>query len=370
VEDESRTKSASMWSSSVDARSPASPERSLPADLVLDGGGVKGIGLVGAVSHLEEAGYRFQRVAGTSAGAIVGALVAAGMPSEGLKALMREVDYRRFQDRGFLGRVPLAGKPLSLLLRKGIYRGSYLTRWLADLLAGLGVRTFGDLRITDDSGTSLRPEQRYRLVVMATDLSRGTVVRLPWDYARYGLDPDSQPVAEAVRASAAIPYFFLPVSIADASGGTSLLVDGCIVSDFPVDVFDRTDGRPPRWPTFGVKLSAHPEAAQATRAIGGPLRLGSALMSTVAQAQDQRQFEDPCGRARTIFVNTEPVRHSDFQLNRMTQERLYREGHRAAEKFLADWSWERYLTVCRASCRCGSQHVTEGGSDVVGASGR
>ena len=47
------------------------------ADLVLEGGGVKGIALVGAISVLEERGYQFRRVAGTSAGAIVGALVAA-----------------------------------------------------------------------------------------------------------------------------------------------------------------------------------------------------------------------------------------------------------------------------------------------------
>lgn len=47
------------------------------ADLVLEGGGVKGIALVGAISVLEERGYEFQRVAGTSAGTIVGSLVAA-----------------------------------------------------------------------------------------------------------------------------------------------------------------------------------------------------------------------------------------------------------------------------------------------------
>ena len=39
----------------------------LLADLALEGGGVKGIGIVGAVSVLAEAGYRFQRVAGSSA---------------------------------------------------------------------------------------------------------------------------------------------------------------------------------------------------------------------------------------------------------------------------------------------------------------
>ncbi len=49
----------------------------MDADLVLEGGGVKGIGLVGAYSELSKAGYAFHRIAGTSAGAIVGALIAA-----------------------------------------------------------------------------------------------------------------------------------------------------------------------------------------------------------------------------------------------------------------------------------------------------
>jgi predicted acylesterase/phospholipase RssA len=47
------------------------------ADLVLEGGGVNGIALVRVISVLEQRGYRFRRVAGTSAGAIVGSLVAA-----------------------------------------------------------------------------------------------------------------------------------------------------------------------------------------------------------------------------------------------------------------------------------------------------
>jgi NTE family protein len=47
------------------------------ADSVLEGGGVKAIALVGAISILEERGYQLRRVAGTSAGAIVGSLVAA-----------------------------------------------------------------------------------------------------------------------------------------------------------------------------------------------------------------------------------------------------------------------------------------------------
>ncbi len=33
-----------------------------------------------------------------------------------------------------------------------------------------------------------------------------------------------------------------------------------MLSNFPIEVFDRTDGKPPRWPTFGIKLSARPAA--------------------------------------------------------------------------------------------------------------
>ena len=48
-------------------------------NLVFEGGGVKGIGLAGALAVAEERGYRWENVAGTSAGAIVAAMVAADL---------------------------------------------------------------------------------------------------------------------------------------------------------------------------------------------------------------------------------------------------------------------------------------------------
>ena len=60
------------------------------ADLVLAGGGVKGIAHAGVLSVLHEHGYRFERAAGTSAGAIVAALVAAAMFPPRMQKLPRE----------------------------------------------------------------------------------------------------------------------------------------------------------------------------------------------------------------------------------------------------------------------------------------
>ena len=72
-------------------------------DAVFEGGGVKGIGLAGAVSVLDEHGYTFENVAGTSAGAIVAALVAAGYTAAELKDTVSAIDYGKFEDPGALG---------------------------------------------------------------------------------------------------------------------------------------------------------------------------------------------------------------------------------------------------------------------------
>ena len=52
---------------------------------VFEGGGVRGIGHVGAVCRMEQAGWQFEDTAGSSAGAIIAALLAAGYTGEELK---------------------------------------------------------------------------------------------------------------------------------------------------------------------------------------------------------------------------------------------------------------------------------------------
>ena len=90
---------------------------------------------------------------------------------------------------------------------------------------------------------------------MATDVTNGRLLRLPWDYDVLGLDPDEQLVADAVRASISIPLYFDPVIVRHGTTGARItLVDGGVLSNYPIEIFDRTDLRPPRWPTLGVKV--------------------------------------------------------------------------------------------------------------------
>jgi NTE family protein len=321
----------------------------LYADLVLSGGGVKGVALAGAVAALNDGGYRARRVSGTSAGAIVGALVAAGLTGRALTATALRMDFAKFADKVPLDQVPLLGPGLALLADDGLYRGDYARQWIADELAELGVRTFGDLRLNDDQ---LPPEKRYKLVVTCADVTLGRLIRLPWDYRGvYDLDPDQQLVADAIRSSMSIPLLYRPTTLTNPlSEVRSTLVDGGVVSNFPIDSLDRTDGKPPRWPTFGVTLLPDIPGPDGTllplwlnKIMPAPVHLLEKVITTALVGRDQAYENKPWVRARTIQVDSDQVGFTDFNLNQAQVHQLHDDGYQAAEQFLHTWDWESYL---------------------------
>ena len=60
---------------------------------VFEGGGIRGIGHVGAACVFEKNGYEFINLAGSSAGAIVASLLAAGYQCDEIKKEMKQLDY-------------------------------------------------------------------------------------------------------------------------------------------------------------------------------------------------------------------------------------------------------------------------------------
>lgn len=329
-------------------------DQPLIADLVLSGGGVKGIALAGAVAALNDAGYRPWRVSGTSAGAIVGALVASGLVGDALTEAALRLDYEKFADRVPLDRVPVLGPGLALLLDDGLYQGDYAHQWIADELAALGVRTFADLRLDD---RQLPPERRYKLVVTCADITLGRLIRLPWDYRPvYGLDPDRQLVADAVRASMSIPLLFRPSTLTNPlTGAPSTLVDGGVVSNFPIDSLDRTDGKPPRWPTFGITLLPQIPGPDGTllprwlnHVVPPPVHVLEGVITTALVGRDQAYQHQPWVEARTIEVRSESVGFAQFSLSPQQIRELHDDGYQAAVRFLAGWNWEDYLRRFRS----------------------
>ncbi len=325
------------------------------ADVVLEGGGVKGIGLAGAVARLDR-DFHFERAAGTSAGAIVAALVAAGVTGDEIRAALLEFPFMKAVDKDLLDQIPIVGPVASLLLERGVFETGFVRDWLAAELERRGVRTFGDLRHEDD-GSSLPRDRRYKLVVTATDVTSGELLYLPWDYRpRFGIDPDKQLVADAVAASIAIPFFYEPVYLTNRHTQEShVLVDGGVLSNFPITVFDRTDGENPRWPTFGVKIIPRlPSHNREVLPLAGRIPIAGirqleAVTATLIVGRDQTYLGRPCVAMRTMQVDTHEVGVVEFTVDDARKQQVFQNGWREADRFISRWDWQRYSLVAALS---------------------
>lgn len=309
-------------------------------DLVLEGGGVKGIALVGAATALVENGYTFARIGGSSAGAMVGSIMAAmqhaNEPFSRVDDIMRTIDYMAFLDRRpaakYLKWWPRGADAWGVLFHLGAHPGNHLDQWLRGVLRDLGVRTFGDLYF-DDPGSSLPQDKSFRLVVTASDVSRQRTMFLPWDLPAHDRDPFDYPVARAVRASSAIPFFFEPVKV-NSQFGKLTLVDGSLLRTYPIDVFDRTDGKPSRWPTLGVRLSSPAGERAKAKPVTSPVALLENLIKTTVDSTQVRHVSDPTSIDRSIFAKPKGVRFTDFHLTPEQRTSLFEAGHRAATQWV------------------------------------
>ena len=323
---------------------------SLKADAVFEGGGVKGIGLAGALAVAEEKGYQWENVAGTSAGAIVAALVAAGYTAVELKEIMQELNYNNFKDATPLDRIPVAGPLASLIFEKGIYEGKFFEDWIRELLKAKNAETFNNLIIEDHREDE---QYRFKLRVIASDITRGRLLVLPQDIVDFGRKPEDLDVAEAVRMSMSIPFFYEPIKLENQNTGqTSYIVDGGLLSNFPVWLFD-TEGETPSWPTFGFKLTEPKEGKPNN--IRGPITLLTALFSTMMEAHDARYIEDE-NFTRTIPIPTLGIGTTEFDISQEKSEALYQSGRKAAEKFFTTWDFQKYVD----NYRKGKPHMPRG----------
>ncbi len=334
--------------------------RAKRCDLVCEGGGVKGIGLAGAYEVLEHAGFEPMSVAGTSAGAITAAAIAAGYSAAELKELVMSMDYNAFMDKGWEDRLPAFEKTLSIVKDHGIYEGDYFLEWMRALLAKKDVHTFGDLRHKPRTDGA-ENEFEHRLQVIVSDVTTHEMLVLPRDADKLGFEPDELEVALAVRMSMSIPIFFEPVTVMNERHNREhVLVDGGMLSNYPVWLFD-CHGREPKWPTFGLLLVEpdpkkpvgerleKPELAR--RGALGLVPFLKSLAQTMMQAHD-RMYVEEANWARTIGIPTLGVGTTEFDLPHDRALELYESGRGAAQKFLDRWSFEGYL----AEFRSGKEH--------------
>ena len=291
-------------------------------DGVFSGGGIKGFALIGACREIEKRGFRFKNVAGTSAGSIIAALIAAKYTSEEIYQLVDELNLEKFLDpRNTI--IPFAvTKWLLLYWRLGLYKGEALEKWIAEKLAARGIRKFSDL-----------PPKELR--VIASDLTNGRLIVLPDDLINYGIDPGSFSIAKAIRMSCSLPYFFEPVKLT-ANRSTSIIVDGGVLSNFPMWLFDKENMKKVR-PVLGVKLS-HNMIDRPKNKINNALNMFEALFETMKDAHDARYISRKHA-SNIIFIPTEGVLTTEFQLTQEKKRELVELGGKCARDFFSQWSY-------------------------------
>jgi NTE family protein len=316
-------------------------------DVVIEGGGVKGIGAIGALYALEECDLRFRKIAGTSAGALNAAFLACAGKSAAdhktalLLDILANIDFLSFADGGDDARavVKLLTLPESesaletmltrakitvaaarnmneVLLRLGLNPGGRLKAFLChefEKLNGGAEFTVGSLRrkwrvdAIVVGGEML--EQDFQIV--ASDISRRQKAVFPLDLEDYVRDGNSILIGDLVRASASIPMFFAPFRLGDFSTppenikapASTCFVDGFIVSNFPLSLFDVSDfAASPRCPTFGITIDDHSEEHEPEHEIDNLVKLSLAIFQTASQHGDKGYIKNHPSNATRIIT--------------------------------------------------------------------
>jgi NTE family protein len=337
------------------------PQLPREADAVFEGGGVKGIAFAGAIQVAEQAGVEeWRNVAGTSAGSIAACLLAAGYRAADLDDILT-VKYRKFADYG-LGGLPRG--VVNSLWRRGLAPGRFFTGWLQDHLArsplgrALGGRepTFADIVRTDlpaDLTDDERSRALYRLRVIASDVTAGRMLVLPQDIAGFSLTkdgpeltPDTLTLTQAVRMSMSFPFLYTPVTLYEG-GRAHYIVDGGLLSNFPVWLFDSGGTRAPARPTWGFRVHGGTTSEQPVpyRAIKLPfwrVALAMAMFQAASEAWD-RDRAAKVQAARTVDIPTGRISTTDFGLSDDDAAFLRTSGEDSAHRFFASDETREYL---------------------------
>lgn len=365
-------------------------------DLVQSGGGALGFALLGYVYAMEELGIRFISLGGTSAGALSSALLGAVDVPQNKRALtvleeLLNLEINKFIDGGNDAQALIAGLSQKstklgivynafrqvddLLFRKekGINRGHELFGWIESVLHRHGVANTNDLLTRmnsfDDSLSINLPvanikensiDIKAKLSVFAADITTYTKAEFPAMNDLYFMKPDKISPAVYIHASMAVPFLFDPVKVCPLPDDSHVisrwrsaktafyrgdipreveLVDGGILSNFPIDVFHVWDRLPTR-PTFGAHLGQNRTKPSLTSSVKDVLWQS---FNASRRIRDQEAFiRDPELFRLVAHIHDGDIPWFNLQLSDNEKIQLFKNGVFAACRFLKIFDWPAY----------------------------
>jgi len=292
----------------VEAQQPAAACQAGITALVLSGGGAKGLAHVGVIAALEAAGIRPQLIVGTSIGAIIGSLYASGYTAHEIDSISRGLaGGDLFESKELRGPTAWGGLLPMVLWEAGddgfSLQGSAVRQHEVNAVLN-STMLRGNLIARGDFDRLPIP-----LRIVATDVLDRSVVTI-----REG------DLAQAVRASIAIPLVFTPERIGDRT-----LTDGGLSANIPVGVA-RAQG------ATRVLVSDVTERPADTLGLDSPLVMADRLLNWLF-----RQPDDSLGAADLLIrSNVEGFRSLDF--SPASVDSLIRLGRIAGDAMVAQWA--------------------------------
>jgi NTE family protein len=350
-------------------------------NLVFEGGGVKGIAYIGAMGVLEKKGIlkNIKRVGGASAGAINALLFGLGYTNEETQEILWKLNFNAFEDGS-----GLLFNAIRLFRRFGWFKGNFFKNWIGGLIekkTGDKHATFGDI-------SRLKEALGFREISMiGTNLS----TRFSEVYSSE-LTPDMR-LADAVRISMSIPLFFRAVR----DDRRNVLVDGGVLENYPVKLFDREKYIDPaerktnalatpyyattnealeegesryvfNKETLGFRLDSKEEIQifrdhrrPPAHAIRGFIEYAQGLIGTLLEAQSSQHLHGDDWQ-RTIYVDTLGVKTTQFDLDDATKKKLVESGKTNTEAYFEWYDDPKNKPVNRvpASRQSGRRKVARG----------
>lgn len=304
---------------------------------VFEGGGVRAAAFAGAYAAATEAGISFVRVAGTSAGSIIAALIAAGATPAFVKAHLLEKDFKDFlippteRDAAFAAPSYLTKKISGALGEQtkkavflsqygGFYKSDGIQEWVESMLKKLLQPQKPDV--------AHRPVRFSDLLLPCTIVSADIAVA---DVRVWSKETTpNEDVAYAVQCSSSIPFYFQPVWEKH-----HVMVDGGMLSNLPAFVFAGSNqAHRGRFSERILAFRLSDDGTHSGKRIGSILDFGAAIANTVVKASSAIQLGlQP--DVFTIDIPTGSIQATDFdKVGEAEKEDLHQKGERAVKTFV------------------------------------
>jgi NTE family protein len=287
-------------------------------NLVIEGGGVLGIAYLGALKELyeDQTINKIKCFAGSSIGAIVALILSIRCQYDRLSELILNLNLSEFKDRSWI--IPDIARFFNNF---GFYKGDKLLSFIQDILK----QNADNANITFKE---IYDKYETKLVITGTNLSKGNV-----SYFSYEHTPDMS-VALACRISASVPYFFQSVLY-----NKDYYVDGGILNNYPINVFDH-ESQQPNMKTLGLKLISEADInmEKGNMAPITNLKNFSQNLINSVQSQSLKIYVKSDDWKRTVPIYTGNLSFLNFNLTNEEKLFLVNEGSKAIKLYKSKMS--------------------------------